>query len=401
MTSTIESVNTKISGKIDVGKAVIENLRSIVEAIRSAIKSKTSKKYVEAENLLGQIHCNLIFDELETIENNYCLAVVSVMNSYYSDTRCESKDTQDYYRIIASENFSGKLNCILDRITEVIDLLYKILSQAILPKRETREYENQLETYSGQITSAKNIEISSSLEKRNYEVCKCGARMGVVPELSELVCPQPSCGKTKKIVGAVFRDDQFYPQEGQKTKHGGYDELRHYKFWTERLQALENATFKESEIAKINYVIDRDGYSREAELNCEIMRDILKDSAVSLTTLNDHAPLLVKTCGGRAPPQFNFQENKILEAMFILVMKLYDEVNPEGGNKPYYPYFIYKLVEFHFAGNEEKLRLLDYIHLQSRETVIKNDIWWEMICERTKGTDHELIYTPTDPAGRL
>jgi len=401
MTSTIESTNIKIGEKIEVGRSVIENLRNIIDTFSKVVKSRVGKKYIEAENLLTEIHCNLLIDELETAENNYSLSVVDIMNNYYLSPFDESKITQDYYRVIASENYYGKINSILEKIASAIDILYKILAQHILNKKETREYENQLEVFSGRITSAINIEISSATEKRNYEVCKCGSRMSVVPELSELVCQHPMCGKTKKIVGAVFRDDQFYPQEGQKTKHGGYDELRHYKFWTERLQALETATFKESEIDKINYVIDRDGYSRESELNCEIMRDILKDPAVSLTTLNDHAPLLVKICGGKPPPQFNFQENKILEASFVQVMKLYDKINPDGGNKPYYPYFIYKLVEFLFADNNEKLRLLDYIHLQSRETVIKNDLWWEMICAETRDTDYELIYIPTDPAGRL
>jgi hypothetical protein len=58
-------------------------------------------------------------------------------------------------------------------------------------------------------------------------------------------------------------------------------------------------------------------------------------------------------------------------------MKLYDMVNPEGGNKPYYPYFIYKILEEMFKDNAEKSRLLDYIHLQSRETVIKNDKYYQ------------------------
>ncbi len=85
---------------------------------------------------------------------------------------------------------------------------------------------------------------------------------------------------------------------------------------------------------------------------------------------------------------------------FNKAMRLYDIVVPGGGNKPYYPYFIYKIMEYEFRNKPEKLRLLDFIHLQSRETVIKNDKLFKRMCELADKNDG-LVYEPTDPGGRV
>jgi hypothetical protein len=38
-------------------------------------------------------------------------------------------------------------------------------------------------------------------------------------------------------------------------------------------------------------------------------------------------------------------------------------------NRPYYPYFIYKIAEDEFKDNPEKLKILDYIHMKSEDTI--------------------------------
>lgn len=215
----------------------------------------------------------------------------------------------------------------------------------------------------------------------------------VVPDLSELHCS--SCAFVRSIVGTVFRDE-YHPQEGQKVKHGGYEPAKHYRLWIERLQALENKTFDADTLARIEYVLTRDRYDRRA-LTCEKMRAILKDPKVADTQLNDHAPLLVKRFGGPTPPVLSFHEHQLLFARFSRLMALYDLVRPGPGNKRYYPYFIYKIIEHEFRTQPVKLRLLDSIHLQSRDTVIKNDIIFKHICELADPVDG-LTYRPTDPS---
>ena len=71
-------------------------------------------------------------------------------------------------------------------------------------------------------------------------------------------------------------------------------------------------------------------------------------------------------------------------------------INPEETfdrqNKPYYPYFIYKILENMFC-KSSKIRILECIHLQSRETVIDNDLIYEKICDSSNG---EFTFKPTD-----
>jgi hypothetical protein len=398
MFSTIESVNGKICDKISFVKISLFEISELVTTLDELIGSANNKNptSVNARRLLDTIRVNLAIDEVETLEMKYHLAVVSVLSSYYSDDKNEESKTRTYYQIITSENFVAKINDITNTCKTTINTLYKVFQLKICPKQETREYEYRMDDISRRIDSSYNIEIPLTVEKRNYEYC-CSQKMIVLPETSQLECEL--CYKIKNITGCVFRDDQFYPQDGQKAKHGGYDTARHYKFWIERLQAVESKTFIPDILDKIAYVIKRDKYE-SWELTCERMRSILKDPKVCSPKLNEHAPLLVKIFGGQAPPLLDFQENKTIAIRFNKAMGLYDVVMPGDGNKPYYPYFIYKIIEYEFRNNTAKLRLLDYIHLQSRDTVIKNDKIFEQMC-LLADPDDGLIYSPTDPAGRL
>lgn len=393
MFGSVEGAHTKIIEKISIIRTALEKLQAVADKISAMIAMR--KKY---NHIIPKSCIRTILDALDTLETNYNLSVVSILSDYYHNSHNEEQNTRDYYRTITSENFIAMLDEFILKSRASIDALYRIINMRILARVDNRAIGYEIDDITKQIDIANGIDVKISLEKQNYEVCKCGSRMDVVPELSEMHCPDPTCAKVKTIIGAVFRDDQFYPQEGQKTKHGGYDTSRHYRFWMERLQALETKTFEDADLTNIEYVICRDGYVRQ-EINCEIMREILKDPCVSATHLNDHAPLLVKSFGGMSPPQLGFQENRLCSIRFNKLMKLYDVVNPEGGNKPYYPYFIYKIIEHMFHDDYSKLRLLDYIHLQSRETVIKNDKYYEKMC--IMSDDMGLVYTATDPCRRF
>lgn len=399
MSVTIELTHHRIAEKIELARVSVELIVPIINACKSATSTRPGRKYQDCINMLDNLHMNLVINDLDSVENEYGLAVVGILSEYYSCPEREEKCTSDYYRAVTSENFIAKISDNINRIRAAVDTVYTVLNHHIASKQETKEMEYELDDITRKLDIASNIDTHAKLERKPYEMCKCGTRMTIVPELSELHCENYACGKVKSIIGAIFRDDQFYPQDGQKTKHGGYVTSRHNKFWMERLQALETKTFSDELLSKIEYIMKRDGYNKR-DLTCEIMRSILKDPMVNCTNLNDHAPLLVKIFGGPSPPQFDFQERRACSIRFNKAMKLYEIVNPDGGNKPYYPYFIYKIIESLFADNPEKLRLLDYIHLQSRETVIKNDKYYEQMCALADPQDG-FVYTPTDPAGRL
>lgn len=403
MFGTIESVHGKVIDKTNYIKTALSDVRKVSGQLQTVLydilEHHISKKTSDAIAAIANLHINLAEDAIVTLELNYNLSVISILGTYYATSTNEEEKTRSYYRIITGENIVPNLNDQISNVKSLAVAMYKLLQQKILPKVDSRDFEYKLDDIMRLMDIAHYIEIPIVIEKKNYEVCKCGNRMTVVPELSELHCNQ--CLKIRSITGTVFRDDQFYPQDGQKTKHGGYDTVRHYRFWIERLQALETKSFSDDVLNKIEYVLNRDDYDR-SRLTCENMRRVLKDPKVNMSALNDHAPLLVKTFGGPAPPMLDFQENKKLSIRFSKAMALYDVVNPNSGNKPYYPYFIYKIIEYEFRNNRAKLRFLDYIHLQSRETVIKNDKYYEQICQLAGDCEADgLVYQPTDPAGRI
>ncbi len=396
MKGTVESVNSKIMATFANTQRAVVGLVSIVGELRSLIENgaeSTGKRREEALRILEGTAPEELKRNIEHIERDYQLSIVGVLNDYYASG--EETGSKMFYKIVVGENFVVRINDIVKEVRGLIRAIYSVLGLRIIGRADTKRIDVQLASAVSKLKSVTVVDLEMTLEKRDYEMCKCGHRMNVVPELSELHCPNVTCGKIKMIIGAVFRDDQFYPQEGQKSKHGGYDTSRRYRFWIERIQGIENKTFEQGDIDKIEYVINRDKYDRR-QLSCENIRTILKDPMVGLTSLNDHASLLAKTFGGPAPPRLNFQENKIISMRFSKAMKLYDTVVPTGGNKPYYPYFIYKISEYEFRDNPEKLRLLEYIHLQSRETVIKNDKIFEQMCLLAAEGDG-LKYRPTVP----
>jgi len=397
MLGTIENTHTKITEKLKSLRTTAELLEPLSVKIKRAAKSHIGRKYENIVSVVKSIDFPKMNTDLNVLERDYNLSVVNILTDYYQNND-ENANTKKYYRVIMSENFLSRVTDLTNRSSYIVETLHKILENHIVCKVEKKNIECELNDVSKIITSIHSVKINNTLEKNNYEKCKCGYRMYTVPELSELRCANPDCSKVKNIIGTIFRDEQYHSQDGQKSKHGGYDTSRHYRFWMERLQALETKTFSDKDMENIEYIISRDGYTKY-NLSCETMREILKDPLVGATHLNDHAPLLVKTFGGISPPQLDFQENRLCSIRFNKVMKLYDVINPEGGNKPYYPYFIYKILE-HMFKDCEKIRLLDYIHLQSRETVIKNDKDYEKICNISDESDG-LVYKPTDPAGRL
>ncbi len=399
MLGTVESTHRKILDKITIIRDNLRTIQIVANKYRVEAGNRKGKKYQDAISLLDNLYIGATLDGLESIENSYNLTVTVVLTEYYSNPKNEEQHTKEYYKIITSENFVAQIDDIIGKCRTYIDAIHKVDQMHIFTRERSLDFESTLNAACKNLDYAQSIEINLKIERTNYEVCKCGIRMTVIPEFSEMWCDisNGGCGKFKKIVGMVFRDDQFYPQEGQKTKHGEYDTSRHYRFWTERIQARENKVFPEEDTAEIDRVIERDGIDRRS-LNIQIMRDILKET--KLTGYNDHAALLVVLHGGAAPPRLDFQENRKMCNRFHRAMTLYDIVVPGGGNKPYYPYFIYKIVEHEFRNNPEKLRLLDYIHLQSRDTVVKNDKIFEKMCELADERDG-MIYIPTDPAGRI
>ncbi len=304
-----------------------------------------------------------------SLRERYSIAFAHVLVDYYKSTEKEELVTERYNKLLVSEN-------IIDEINNTITAL---------------KSKNKKNAPLQRITTITPADFCI-IRKVKYDEC-CGSKMILIADASELYCE--NCNATSKLCGTVFTESS---SQETKAKATGYDTIKHYKFWIERVQAIENKTITNAEYDEIDYII-KSNKIRRSDLNCVIMRGIIKESQSTPTQFNDHIPLLVKLFGGRAPPILNFDENRKLGIRFNKTMELYDQVNPTSGNKPYYPYFIYKIVEEMFPVGHEKRALLDYIHLQNRDTVIKNDLHYKKICALADPWDG-LVYRPTDP-GRI
>lgn len=281
-----------------------------------------------------------------------------------------------------------------------IDVMEKLFSNniSIASKDDLSDVEEKLILkIKKDISAADTIHIDIEIKKINYEVCKCGDRMIILPNTSELKCENEMCGKVRKLYGIVFDDYQFYNQGEPKTKHGDYDFSRHFNFWMDNIQARKDKMFPLEDMNKIEYIIARD---KVTDINCHQMRGVLKES--NLAKYNHAIPLLIKKLTGRSPPQFTLSEMRRVAFRFNKIMEyLYVIKGPTDGNRPYYPYFIYKIIEQEFEHNQEKLNVLNYIHLQARETIIKNDLLYKSICEmannelKDEDPKNKFMFKPT------
>lgn len=392
---TIESSHGRLLNKIALATGVIERMQGFQSQVQSAINAKKEiiggSKYSKLRLEIDNLYLNLLRDSIESIENEYMLAVAHVLSDYYSKTSGESVNTKKYYQIVAAENFAGKCNDVLRLCINSMEIISNIIGKRIITGKDRKEIEDTYGLIFTDIDYVLSIDVGEYLVVRSGETCKCGSRMQMTSETAEMRCD--ACMRTKKIVGSVLHYDSNY-SDGQKSKHNGYDIVRHLRFWLERLQALETKAFEESVLAAITYVIKRDGIIK-TDLTCAMMRRILKDPCVDATYLNDHVPLLVKTFGGAGPPTFDYDETKILTARFIRAMNIHSDLKPSAGNKPYYPHFIYKIAEEQFKSNAEKIRILNYIHLQSTDTIEKNDKYFADVCYAINDPESGLVYRPT------
>lgn len=336
------------------------------------------KQDLQSINIITRNKFKYIVKIYNDIKDSYEMEVVGVLSEYYDDTsqsRGNKISMADTYGMdITGDNYNGKLvQCINFVETIQKHTMNKSVSDDL----------------SDLIKNFKRSEISTTIKEINYDNCVCGSKMILFPDTSEMVCP--TCGKVLILQGTVFEDTQFYNQEGQRTKHGCYDPSRHCKFWVRRIQAKENADISKKCIDQLIYCIKRDGIVDCRRLLCSQLRSYLKET--HNTDYNDHIPLIRKIITGIVPPQLTNEELRQLYNLFDKSVNMFDTIKPEDkSNTMYYPYIIYKILEIIIENGMRKKRILECIHLQSRDTLITNDNLWECICNNLP----DLKYIPTD-----
>jgi len=369
MSGTIETTNNSIMVKID---AIIKLLKLYTVNSMNDDHSEELINSISDEYFMGSIN---ILTDYFLVSDNYKQAVKEeekLKLSYEKELYFNK-----YQSFIRKENFISKLDRLMCNIKKhIINVTDKTLLQEIYTI--VRIYNN--------------TSINKNIKEIVYELCTCNNKMDIDPLTSNLICKK--CGLTNELYGTVFEDDQFFYQEGQRTKHGTYDPSKHCRFWVDRIQARETTDIPESVILKLKECIIRDKIKNKNLINCNQIRKYLQQTFNS--RYNDHVPLIRKLLTGITPPQLTDYEMQLIHIYFDKVIHIFDDIKPPNKtNCPYNPYFIYKIIEQIIKKDSDrirKLKILACIHLQSRETLIQNDLIWGLICERIP----EFVYVPTD-----
>jgi hypothetical protein len=225
------------------------------------------------------------------------------------------------------------------------------------------------------IIDTKKLEITREAPK-TYDICQCGQKMILYSSSSELRCEE--CGLIRKLQGIGFIETQ------SNDESTSYKPLRHFRSWMDCIQAREKFILPDNEASRISAVIERDGIPNK-KINCRYIRRVLKD--LGLTQYNKNAPMLVKIFSGGliVPPRLSFNDIRLFEQKFVHLMKVYHSLYPDIEKKQYYPSFIAEIAKDVFQDNPEKLKILDFIYLQSDKTRIKHKkIYNEIINEMMK-----------------
>lgn len=371
MSGTLENTNNNIIKKIN---AIINLLKLFkTNCVEFNQKTYTDIYKLKEDYEMGSIN---ILSDYFFISNQY---------QHASDTELKCKLLKDkdlqfkkYKNFIRKENFISKL----DRI---INLVKTHIQKNSFDKNFLRGVYALIKIYN-------DSTVNKKIKEAVYEICVCSFKMDIDPTTSTLICKK--CGVVKKLYGTVFEDDQFYFQEGQRTKHGTYDPSKHCRIWVERIQARETTEIPETVINKIRQCIKADQIKNINHINCNQIRKYLRYTHNS--KYNEHVPLIRKLITGITPPQLTDYEMQLIHIYFDKVMRIFDEIKSPGKtNCPYHPYFIYKIIEQIINSDSDRVRkakILSCIHLQSRETLILNDHIFKPICERIP----EFVYKPTD-----
>jgi hypothetical protein len=355
MSSTIETIDNHITLKI-----------YIIEQIHECITAETF------DNTLLKIS-----KEIHEIKETYDLGSAILLSDYFMfinsgdserfffKAECE-RYSDIFYSFIREENFLNKIDNIFVKLKSLV-IKYK---QSLCNKTMRKLF-----------TDFQDINITIKLPTKQYNKCEdCQSDMSIVSASSEILCRK--CGKSEILSGIVFEDEQFYYQEGQRTKHGSYDPSKHCKFWIDRIQAIESKKIPENLITDVKKYISYIGIRNIDEMTCEDIRYILRK--VKHTLFNEHIPLIRKIITGVVPPQLTDHEKQLIILYFSKAIKIYEESRTSKTNIMYYPYLIYKIIEIILSDPRDKKRkiaLLSCIHLQSNDTLSENDNTWKIVCK--------------------
>jgi hypothetical protein len=315
---------------------------------------------LSAFNNLTFYHTNII-----SIYHKYLLLISDILNDY-----CHHYDNKD--RIISLTN---KFNRILDNnnILNFLDIIYKEIVYFI-----TNNDKLELESNKILLIDYKNNYINNGIivNFNTDNKCSCINNQHLNISENEIIC---------NLCGSIYNKPLIKNHNVEDVNIIKYDFLRHYRIWLEKILGVNEKYLNkyQNEFNSIKNYIEKE-YPLAAErkkITINLLRQFLKK--LNLTKLNDLISLLMKKICNTYIPTLTAKELSDMENLFINIIKVYDIIkNKNDINRKYYPYFIYKIIEYYFRDNKDKLILLKFIHLQKKKTLVQNDKVFKLICDK-------------------
>lgn len=395
MTSTLDAYHQKISAKIDYLEQISEILNSheseitnLASRYREIIAPILLKHYQNRDNALVEEFCSLILSE-------------NIINKF-------DNILEELIKVI--ENFDNSENSHIDsKKFENIDLVEE-LQNKFKKKRKTlpRKKLNRL------IVRYRENKLVFNIKRDNITNCpKCNDKMCIWSELSELQCN--SCSYVETLQGVIFDDNQIFGQQVMISRTKKYDPNAHCAKWLDSLLAQEDSIIPEHVIEKIEHLAVQE-YTRNnrvrsmVNMKCSEIRNWLKRFGYS--AYYNNAPKIRKIITSRhgesvVPPELTSKEKEKILIEYQLTMNAFNEVVRDEQvlrllgknkirNKLYNPFILWQIINHVLSGDPRLTRLLETIHLQSQNTLVKNDIIWRKICEIRNipyyATDANQIY---------
>lgn len=347
--------------------STIENIQANIELQFQSIQGLIEVFDKYQFHSLDQANLSDIKDSFETITNTYYLTTGEALRDYFdsSNDTVRFKHHNQFVKTIKSCNLVGCLKRIYTQLS-------KIRKTHNFDEPDIIKYTKQFEL----------VDIDESFENNKSDFCpKCQVVYDIEEKTAEFTCKL--CGHIEKMYGVVFEDEQFFYQEGQRTKHGKYDPIKHAKFWLDRIQGKETTEIPESVINAVKRCIRRDQLWIH-DVTCEVVRSYLKQT--KNTNYNNHVVLIRKIITGVEPEQLTDHEIRLIYMYFGISTQKFNQLKGDSrkNNCPYHPFFIYKIIEQVLRDapySSRRKNILSCIHLQSRDTLIENDKMWFDICE--------------------
>lgn len=408
MNITIDSLHSKISGKLD---AVVDLSRYV-----AGVYSRYESRDVKREQVLQSI-----FDSSAALQKKYYDSTAIMLSRYWeSDNDCARASFEQYEKILTSENFISSMDHYYELIKREIALLgssaeFANFAVVLTKVPDPNDCFGEHEAHRGYLSMIQMLsdrfeanKITFTAKLRQLNECECGARMYIDQYNAYKICEE--CGCEIYMPGTAFDDSQCHQQI---TKHKRYNPDKHCEKWVDQITATEDVSGPAFE--KVVMRLDERAikeFTKAGKLRsmrsmtCKQIREWLKDYKLT-TKWNDHAPLIRKAITALhgemiSPPQITPEEREDIIADFSQDMFEYDEIckleevlhlvdRDKIKNKPYYPFGLFKVLCQRLRGDPRLPGLIECIHFQSADTNIKNDKLYKIICQR-RGKRYE----PTD-----